>query len=157
MMSPKSIMKTILRCKLLQPVWRGLMRVSALGLRAADNSANGAAWRRCYSSSLAAMGFGTGDDASVSGERQVLAFLRGHLSATPTIFDVGANQGTYTQLVLAQLPEATVFVFEPPPAVFRTLSARLGDKHNVRLFNKGLSSSDKNTVLYSNKVGSELG
>ena len=50
-----------------------------------------------------------------------------------------------------------MFVFEPSPAVFRTLSARLGDKHKVRLFNNGLSSSEKNTVLYSNKVGSELG
>jgi FkbM family methyltransferase len=158
-MSPslKSILRTVLRCKPLQPVWRGLMRVSALGLRAADNSANGAAWSKCYSSSLAAMGFGTGDDALVSGEPQVLAFLKGLLPAAPTIFDVGANKGTYTQLVLALVPEATVFSFEPSPAVYQALSARFGAIPNVRLFNHGFSSTEQQTVLYSNQAGSELG
>jgi FkbM family methyltransferase len=153
----KSLVKTVLRCKPLQPVWRGLMRVSTLGLRAADNPANGAAWNKCYSSSLAALGFGTGDDALVSGERQVLAFLKGLLPPAPTVFDVGANKGTYTQLVLTLLPQATVFSFEPSPAVFQALSERFGAARNVRLFNHGFSSTEEQTILYSNQAGSELG
>jgi FkbM family methyltransferase len=102
------------------------------------------------------MGFGMGSDVSTSGEHAALCFLKDWLSTTPTIFDVGANNGTYTQLILSLFPGANVFSFEPSPTAFQSLAANIGNNNGINLINSGFSSIECETSLYSDQAESGL-
>jgi FkbM family methyltransferase len=49
--------------------------------------------------------------------------------AITTVFDVGANSGDATVVALARFPDCRVFAFEPHPAIYSKLAARVnGDR-----------------------------
>jgi len=58
--------------------------------------------------------------STVSGEG---TFLKKYLKGRPgaVVFDVGANVGEYSRLVMQSCPSATVYAFEPHPKTFRVL------------------------------------
>lgn len=69
-------------------------------------------------------GLGVGNaDPETNGEQSI---LRQHLQflEQPVIFDVGANEGDYTQLVVDAAPGAIVHAFEPHPQTFSRLAER---------------------------------
>jgi FkbM family methyltransferase len=88
-------------------------------------------------------------DVEGSGERAVLEHLRQQRSSTTqTVFDVGANRGAYTDLVLKLLPDAQVHAFEPNPAVYEQLKTRFASEPRVRCLRLALGAYEGRAVLY---------
>jgi FkbM family methyltransferase len=90
-------------------------------------------------------------DHVVSGERYALQNVlpKYFTSNEPVVYDVGANRGDFTEEVLAHFPNARVVAFEPHPATFRKLSARLSTlSAHATAHNVGLSSSVGDSRLY---------
>jgi len=87
-----------------------------------------------------------------------IQFLLG-ASSTPTIFDVGANEGDMTATCLARFPKANVVAFEPFKACFDELTRRFAHISNVRVENLALGAScgeAKLNVYSSNRMNSLL-
>jgi FkbM family methyltransferase len=59
-------------------------------------------------------------------------------TSNPTFFDIGANVGKYSSLLLQNFPSATIHAFEPSPETYRRLEKNMAGK-KVRLVPKGLS------------------
>lgn len=74
-----------------------------------------------YMESLHALGILNYTNADVTGERHFLTWYLRQIP-TPIVFDVGANKGGYSKLVLKLSPEAIVHAFEPNPITFEILS-----------------------------------
>jgi FkbM family methyltransferase len=107
---------------------------------------------------LAGMNIGASDVLS-SGERGVLMSLtRSQRPASPCVFDVGANVGTYSRSVIDVLgPHVELHALEPSPTAFALLSQTLKDSPTgVRLHNVGLDRADRVVDLHSPELGSPL-
>jgi FkbM family methyltransferase len=57
-----------------------------------------------------------------------------------TIFDVGANVGSWTEIALSKYPNAAIYAFELSEDTFKTLARNLSDREKVTLVNEGLSN-----------------
>jgi FkbM family methyltransferase len=64
----------------------------------------------------------------------------------PVIFDVGANTGNYTNLVLQHFPNTQIHAFEPQPDNYSYLSNRKKNG-NVKYYNIALGNSEKLQIL----------
>lgn len=79
------------------------------------------------------------NDHSTNGETYVQAcVIRGAPAGALTVFDVGANLGEWTRLLLGQLPEVRVaetrvLAFEPVPTTFEELDARVAGFDNSKV------------------------
>ena len=80
-------------------------------------------------------------------ERIVPLFTTG---ISPTIFDVGANIGDYTNLLHKVFPNSLIVAFEPNPITYHVLEKRFS-KENVVTNMKGLSSSHGSMKFYDRK------
>jgi FkbM family methyltransferase len=60
----------------------------------------------------------------------------------PTIFDVGANIGTFTTWLARAFPQGKIYSFEPQHAVFQQLAGNvaINNLYNVYTYNMGLGS-----------------
>lgn len=59
------------------------------------------------------------------------------LGDRPTVFDIGAHRGSYSDFVLSKIPEANCYLFEPNKEIFREL-ARFKNAYNMAISsNKG--------------------
>jgi FkbM family methyltransferase len=76
------------------------------------------------------------------------------------IIDGGANTGNYSQLLLANIPKATIYAFEPVKNTFLDLEKKLAGNTLLHLINKGLYKentekeihlfpSDKHSSIYT--------
>lgn len=79
---------------------------------------------------------------------------------TLTIFDVGANTGEYTALVLSEsykymLP-VSIHLFEPQKACFNTLQTKFLKYPNIKINNFALSDSEGIARIYYDSEGSGL-
>lgn len=76
------------------------------------------------------------------------------------LFDIGANVGNYTQLLLSKSSQvkarAEVHVFEPTYSCFEELQTRFSGLNSVLLNNKAVSNNDGTTKIYYNKQKSGL-
>jgi FkbM family methyltransferase len=108
---------------------------------------------------LKGLNIGEGRDISQSGEIYAIKYINRRLRSTissPIIFDVGANRGEYTLLLLKYFDLfGTIYSFEPSPSAFRLLSINLGRK-NVKLFNLGFSKKKGQMSLFSPAHASRL-
>ena len=74
------------------------------------------------------------------------------------VFDIGANRGAYTSLVLDTAPgRMRVHSFEPSPAAYAELARRFSHDDRVETHNIGFSDEEGPGVLLSDSEGSELG
>jgi FkbM family methyltransferase len=73
------------------------------------------------------------------------------------IFDVGANNGDYTNELLKYYKEANYYLFEPNLLNYEKLNLRFLNKKNIKIINKALADKDGPDFLYSDKSGSGLG
>ena len=80
-------------------------------------------------------------DHDSNGERWILKTLADAKLLT-NAFDVGANQGDWTALVLEVNPSAVVHSFEICPPTFQKLSTRFAEDKRVILNESGLSDSE---------------
>lgn len=92
----------------------------------------------------------------ISGEFYLVRKLLPRLLAgkdNPVVFDVGANEGNYSETILKAFPDARLYAFEPHGKTFQRLEARLGERGKA--FNYGLGESAGSMELFD--VGDEAG
>ena len=70
---------------------------------------------------------------------------------SPVVFDVGANVGDYTSMIIDTFPETIIYAFEPHPSTFIKLKEKHKNKKNVSIFNWGLGSQIDQLTLYDKK------
>lgn len=114
-------------------------------------------WYELFKESLRGMGIGTGGAIEASDERNVLDRLKNSAKGgrCKTLFDVGANAGEYTKLLLEYFPEATIHSFEPAVKTYCMLKENIQGS-NVVLNNFGISDKITEGVLYYDREGSGL-
>lgn len=80
-------------------------------------------------------------DMPKNGEQFIVSAVAQHTpSPSPMLFDVGANEGTWTAMALQSLPTAVVHCFEIAPPTFQRLRDNLVGRPGIRLHNFGLAS-----------------
>lgn len=67
-------------------------------------------------------------------------------SATPVLFDVGANVGKYSKKLSDRFPSAIILAFEPHPENYNKLCEN--QCNNIKVFNLGLSDSAGELTLF---------
>ncbi len=70
--------------------------------------------------------------------------------------DIGGNKGDYTSSLLFEHAQIEVHVFEPSTTNITHLKERFSGNQNVVINGYGLGSTDRSSVLYSDKAGSGL-
>lgn len=71
------------------------------------------------------------------------------------MFDVGANVGDYTKLLMGYFPEATIYCFEPAKETYRKLKENVRNR-NVILNNIGMNDEVMEKRLFYDKEGSGM-
>jgi FkbM family methyltransferase len=104
--------------------------------------------------SVYAMNYGNGD-VRYSGETNTARYVHRKLKSVSNeliLFDVGANQGKYTQRLLKVFGDVNVKIhaFEPSPVIYQVLKKNLADIPNVTLHQFGFSSGDEKRTLFKN-------
>lgn len=61
-----------------------------------------------------------------------------------TIYDIGANRGTWTKECLKYFPNSTYYLFEPQIELKKDIESNLGDIDNVHLFSVGVGDINDN-------------
>lgn len=115
-------------------------------------------WDSLYRLSLSRMNYGPGSDLQYSGEKEVLKRLKNTFNSNENlvVFDVGANIGGYTNMVLDCLDEQVqVHAFEPSIQTYEMLQKNVTSKQ-VHLNNFGCSDKTHTMPLYSDKSGSGM-
>jgi FkbM family methyltransferase len=64
------------------------------------------------------------------------------------IYDVGANEGDYAQLVLTSVPSCKIYCFEPNPPTAKRLNARFDKNRAVSVHPIGIGSQRGEVILY---------
>ncbi len=102
-------------------------------------------------------------DMQSNGEAFFLRQLSHYLAAESTektiLFDIGANVGNYTQILLdlcQDLNQVEVHLFEPTQSCFQTLLDRYGQDGRVITNRCGVSNGNETKQLYSDRPGSGL-
>jgi FkbM family methyltransferase len=112
--------------------------------------------------SLAGMNAGEGRDPNTSGEYNAIRYIKKNLGSSSrdsklVLFDVGANIGEYSQVLLNEFTEsAVVWSFEPSPTTYQILTKNIGDQPNFKPQNIGCGSQEMVTELYTLGAGSKM-
>jgi FkbM family methyltransferase len=64
------------------------------------------------------------------------------------IYDVGANEGDYTQLVLTSIQSCRIYCFEPNPPTAKRLNARFGKNSTISVHSVGIGAQSGEVILY---------
>ena len=120
-------------------------------------------WQSLYRLSLRGMNLGGGGDVFTSGEFAALNILRNNIGVRnePVLFDVGANIGNYTALLMTVFPNAQIHSFEPAKKTFANLQKNTRERiaqyaGKVQLNNFGLSDSAAEATLHYDHENSGL-
>lgn len=89
------------------------------------------------------------NDLEHTGEKQLLEFLAKKNVPVNTLFDVGANDGTYSLLLSEIFPKASIHAFEPVPDTYNIAEKVLKDKPNVVLHQFGLYKENCTLDIYN--------
>jgi FkbM family methyltransferase len=100
--------------------------------------------------SLQGMNYSIAGGVSDSGEINVLHYIKEHMKINEDsilIFDIGANIGEYTSLILKELGSKPIqiYAFEPTKSLFLSLKKQYNNSQNVNIYNLGFG--DKKEVL----------
>lgn len=111
--------------------------------------------------SLIGLGMGTGGNCAMSGEMEALKYIKGVIKSNKgniIIFDVGANTGNYSKLILDVFDGGSirVFSFEPVKNVFEQLIKNVGSDKRILPQNIALGKTSGIAVIFSNPKNSEL-
>ena len=120
-------------------------------------------WQNLYQLSLRGMNFGGGSNVFTSGEFATMNILRDNIGVRnePVIFDVGANIGNYTALLMTVFPNAQIHSFEPAKETFSNLQKNIAPNlarysGKVQLNNFGLSDSPTKATLHYDQLNSGI-
>ncbi|HBC72884.1 MAG: hypothetical protein UX91_C0002G0043 [Candidatus Amesbacteria bacterium GW2011_GWB1_47_19] len=67
------------------------------------------------------------------------------------LFDIGANKGEYSQLILDQFPDCIIHCFEPDSRVFSILKTKYKNINNIKLNHLAVSDHNGKAKFYLNK------
>lgn len=70
-------------------------------------------------------------------------------STQPVIFDVGANVGNYTKLLVGLFPSARIYSFEPNVKAYKVLADNFAKNSNVICENIGMGKDSGHAKIYS--------
>lgn len=103
-------------------------------------------------------GIGAGSDVADSGERAVLALLRQRSQPPLVVFDVGANQGQFLDMVRTALDgvASTIHCFEPGKATFAMLKTGRDTIPNVVFNNVAVGREAGQATLWYDQEGSGI-
>ncbi len=110
-------------------------------------------FEKMYLISLQGMNYGNGADFSDNGEFNSLKIVRDNLIKNKralNIFDVGANEGGYVDLLFKVFKknEIKIYSFEPSKNVFEKLKLKFAKETMVNTFNLGLGVKNEKLTLY---------
>jgi FkbM family methyltransferase len=116
-------------------------------------------FERMFRISLRGMNYGLGGIISTSGEINLIKTIHSKLNNlgvdNKIIFDIGANDGQYTNILTREFSnEDEVHCFEPSKFSFKALHKRFNLLNNVKLVNQGLGSSIEQRTLFYDLEGS---
>jgi FkbM family methyltransferase len=104
--------------------------------------------RLLYKLSVHGMGILNYENDRVSGEASFIKFLiKQKKISSGVIFDVGANVGNYSTMLIEKGATAPIYAFEPHPATFLQLK-KSADKNKFTAVELGLSESKMLTKIY---------
>ncbi|MDH4227404.1 MAG: FkbM family methyltransferase [Deltaproteobacteria bacterium] len=119
-------------------------------------------WQRTfeylYRISLKGMNIGLGPSLADSGEVGVIRRVAAKVTAPggAVLFDVGANEGEYSRLLVSHFPgDSRIYAFEPSKRTFERLTAAVKDLPTVTCHNAGLGSIKGTLTLHYNIDGSD--
>lgn len=95
-----------------------------------------------YRFSLRGMGIGNHQNMRVSGERWLIRNIGHRIGSRLVVFDVGANVGDYSRLLVMCGNIKRVFAFEPHPQTFASLLSNTSNYQNITCVNAALSDSN---------------
>ncbi len=116
-------------------------------------------FEKMYQTALIGMNIGGGSNPKKSGELYVLRYIKTKLNTKEQliIFDVGANVGHYSLLLLDIFKNnSLIHSFEPSKRTFQDLELNIKSKQNVILNNFGLGDANRKMLLYTDSNGSGL-
>jgi len=97
------------------------------------------------------LGFGSGTGNGPLGYREELNFLKSIAgSDIQVIYDVGANEGKWSQAAMSVFPNSTVYAFEPNPNTFIDLEKKQIFGKNGKLFQVALGSATESRNFHYN-------
>jgi len=67
-----------------------------------------------------------------------------------TVFDIGANEGQFIEIILRLIPQVRVYSFEPLKELFLKLSERFKSDTSVKLFNLAIGNGNGIVKFYKN-------
>ncbi len=113
-------------------------------------------WYTILCLALQGMNYGEGNYAN-TGEINVIRRIKEKKHKKMILFDVGANVGNYSNLILQIFSDDDfeLHVFEPSATAFETLQSKVNDDR-VRLNRIGLDKENKEAVLHCDRDGSGL-
>ena len=102
------------------------------------------------------IGLGHGGNPYISGEIQVCELLKKINKNHLIIFDVGANKGEYSKMIIDNLDKKkTLHVFEPAKVTFNILKQNFkSNDSNIILNNYGIGEFEESKTLFYDKQGS---
>jgi len=109
--------------------------------------------------SLYGMHIGRGGSKDDSGEGIAIKYVAGklHDQKQVTVFDVGANIGTYSMLLNQVLKNrARIYSFEPSTITFKKFLENTKHLSTISAYNFGMGNEDAKLTLFSNKDESGL-
>lgn len=122
------------------------------------NSVAQKVYKLFYLFGLWGMNYNFGDSYQQSGEVTSLKYLLSKLPANKklVLFDVGANIGSYTRLMLQVAGNKnTIYSFEPSKFSFAKLKKNISGE-NIHFFNLGFGDKKEKTKLYFDQRASAL-
>lgn len=105
---------------------------------------------------LEAQGRGLGANSTRAEAKFAAKLLRSFEIRNPTIFDVGANKGEWTNEIRKFFPRSDFYCFEPSKSSFNSLTVNFEGITNIHLYNFGLGETDQITTLYYDQAQSGL-
>ncbi len=111
-------------------------------------------------SSFLSLGIGYRNQDPLKAERWFIEKVLSRLivdKKNAVFFDIGANVGELSHILNHNLPNSLIYSFEPNPNIFQILAEKFKERDNVRIFNCGFSSIEKNATSYSYEKDSTSG
>jgi len=103
------------------------------------------------------MGIGSGADVNTSGEEILIKKLLELKLPEVVVFDVGANTGEFSEMIIASLDNKLNFqlhLFEPSQFSFKKLTERITPSQKIILNNFALGKKEETAELFYEKEGS---
>jgi len=108
-----------------------------------------------HNTAISGMNYGNGGDFMQSGEEFCIDYVKSKLNYSNensfTVFDVGANKGSYAHLISQKFSSQTqIYSFEPSKITFEKMKENNKEVKNIKPFNIGFGSKADTIKLFTN-------